>query len=67
MTQHIKRQERRGDANRADTVRSVRKRLGQPENTRFLNQMPHFSLDTDMPEEFHDLLGKLDEAERRAG
>jgi hypothetical protein len=29
--------------------------------------MPHFSLDTDMPEEFHDLLGKLDEAERRAG
>ncbi|WP_292898634.1 MULTISPECIES: hypothetical protein [unclassified Nitratireductor] len=67
MTQHEKRQERQSDANRADTARSVRQRLGHPENTRFLNRMPHFSLDTDMPEEFHDLLGKLDEAERRAG
>lgn len=67
MTQQDKRQERRSDAYRADTARSVRQRLGQPENTRFLNKLPHFSLDSEIPDAFQDLLGKLDEAESRAG
>ncbi|MDS1137254.1 hypothetical protein [Nitratireductor indicus] len=67
MAHQDDRQERMTGAVRVDVARNVRQRLGRPENVRTLQAMPQFSVEQDLPDEFSNLLGKLDKAERRAG
>ncbi|EKF19504.1 hypothetical protein [Nitratireductor pacificus] len=50
----------------ADVARHVGQRLGNPDNVRRLRALPQFSVEPDLPDQFKNLLGALDRAEKRA-
>lgn len=47
-------------------AQAVRRQMRLGENARFLRRMPGFELDDATPNHFEELLGRLEEAERRA-
>lgn len=57
---------RNSNNNQAPVQEQIRRQLGSAEMARFLNALPSFQVDDNIPDDFQVLLGKLDRAEMRS-
>jgi hypothetical protein len=48
----------------AETSRLIRREIGTARNARFLQRLPIFKAEPDVPEEMREMLARLEKAER---